>query len=151
MPMELPAALTDRVSFTLATALARARELDDAVLAGLELHGRQYGLLALLEHGPVARQYELGAVLGLDRTTTATLMRRLVDRGLIRRAPLPGNGRVLVLELTAAGDGLRAEAARLLAACDDELLAPLPPDDRDRLRTSLDRLVTGTRSPEGAR
>jgi DNA-binding MarR family transcriptional regulator len=136
---------------SLAAALDRARALDDAALAELGLPSRQYGLLALLEHGPVARQHELGAVLGLDRTTTAKLMRRLADRGLVRRAPLPGNSRALLVELTPAGDALRAEAARKLRACDDELLAPLDPAERDRLRTSLDRLVAGTRSPEGAR
>lgn len=149
MTMELPAALTDRCSFTPATAAARARELDDAVPGGLELHGRQYGLRALSEHGPVARRHELGAVLVLDRTTTAKLVRHLVGRGLVRRAPLTGNGRVP--ELTAAGDTPRAEAARRLAACDDELPAPLAPEGRDRLHASPDRLVTGTRSPEGAR
>jgi DNA-binding MarR family transcriptional regulator len=139
--VELPPALTDRVAHVLRRALARADERDAAALAEIDLPARQYGVLALLQAGPVARQHELGAALGLDRTTTATLLRRLEDRGLVHRAPLPGNNRTLVLTLTAEGERLRAAGARRLEAAQEEFLAPLPPTDRDRLRASLDRLL----------
>lgn len=139
--MDLPGTLTDRAAFYLRRAALRAERLDDSELAELVLPGRQYGLLALLENGPVPRQHELGAALGLDRTTTARLVRGLVDRGLVGRSPLPGNGRALVLELTPAGDALRAEAAGRLAASDEEFLSPLSPDERTRLHTVLDRLI----------
>ena len=139
--MELPPALTDRVAHVLRRALARADERDAAALAEIDLPARQYGVLALLQAGPVARQHELGAALGLDRTTTATLLRHLEARGLVHRAPLPGNNRTLVLTLTADGERLRAAGARRLEAAQEEFLAPLPPTDRDRLRASLDRLL----------
>ncbi len=139
--MELPPALTERVAHVLRRALARADAQDAAALAEIDLPVRQYGVLALLQDGPVARQHELGAALGLDRTTTATLLRRLEDRGLVHRAPLPGNNRTLVLTLTADGERLRAAGARRLEAAEAELLAPLAPADRGRLRTSLARLL----------
>ncbi len=139
--MELPPALTERVAHVLRRALARADAQDAAALAEIDLPVRQYGVLALLQDGPVARQHEFGAALGLDRTTTATLLRRLEDRGLVHRAPLPGNNRTLVLTLTADGERLRAAGARRLEAAEAELLAPLAPADRGRLRTSLARLL----------
>lgn len=141
--MDLPDTLTDRAAFRLRRAALRAERLDEFELAELTLPGRRYGLLALLENGPVPRQHELGAALGLDRTSTARMVRDLVDRGLVGRSPLPGNGRALVLELTAAGDALRAEAARRLALSDEEFLSPLGPDERTRLRTVLDRMIEG--------
>jgi DNA-binding MarR family transcriptional regulator len=100
-------------------------------------------VLALLENGPLARQHELGAVLGMDRTTTAKVVRGLVDRGLVVRRPAPDDARALVLALTPAGDRLRAEAAALLERCDDDFLAPLPAAERDRLNAVLRRLASG--------
>jgi len=141
--MELPDRLTGRVAFALQLALLRAQRMGQAALDGLGLQGREYGLLALLEDGPLVRQHELGAVLGMDRTTTAKLVRGLVDRGLVVRRPAPDDARALVLALTPAGDRLRAEAAAVLAECDDAFLAPLPPAERDRLRAALRHLASG--------
>ncbi len=73
--MELPDTLTARVGFVMQLALLRVQRTGEAALAELSLRGHEYGLLALLENGPVARQHELGAVLGMDRTTTAKVVR----------------------------------------------------------------------------
>ncbi|MBW0115964.1 MarR family winged helix-turn-helix transcriptional regulator [Pseudonocardia abyssalis] len=125
----------------LRSVLGRAEDLDERALAEVGLPVRHFALLELLAGGPVARQHELGAAIGLDRTTTASLVRRLDDRGLVRRTPMPGNNRVLVLELTPDGSALLADAARRLAECEQRLLAPLAPDERVLLRRALDRLL----------
>jgi len=131
----------DRITVSLRSVSCRAEHLDERALAEVGLPAREYALLALLEHGPVARQHELGAVIGMDRTTTATLVRHLADRGLVRRTPMPGNSRVLVLELTPEGEALRATGARRLLACEQEFLRPLTPEQRVRLRDALERLL----------
>lgn len=139
--MELPDALSARVAFALQLALLRAQRMGEAALSELGLRGREYGLLALLENGPVVRQHELGAVLGMDRTTTAKVVRELVARGLVERHP--ADGRTLTLALTPAGERLRAAAATVLERCDDEFLAPLPAAERTRLHAALRRLAGG--------
>lgn len=141
--MELPETLTDRVAFALQLALVRAQRMGQAELDVLGLRGREYGLLALLENGPAARQHELGAVLGMDRTTTAKLVRALVDRGLVVRRPAPDDARALVLALTADGDRLRRAAAARLERCDEAFLAPLPAPQRAALHAALRRLADG--------
>lgn len=141
--VDLPLSVTSRVSYALRRALARAEAMGDAALADLGLTARAYGALALLQDGPRARQHEIGAALGLDRTTTASLMRTLADRGLVHRTPMPGNSRTLLLRLTPAGERLRAAGERRLRESEDVLLAPLAPDDRERLHRSLSRLVEG--------
>lgn len=141
--VQQPAAVTSGVTHALRRALERAEALDAAALADVGLLVRHYRVLALLAGGPRARQHEVGAALGLDRTTTATLMRALADRGLVHREPVPGNNRTLVLRLTAAGERLRASGERRLREAEEALLAPLAPADRARLRTSLARLVDG--------
>jgi MarR family transcriptional regulator, lower aerobic nicotinate degradation pathway regulator len=139
--MELPDTLTARVGFVMQLALLRVQRAGEAALAELSLRDHEYGLLALLENGPVARQHELGAVLGMDRTTTAKVVRSLVGRGLVVRHPAPGDSRALVLTLTPEGDRLRAAAAAALERCDDEFLAPLPTGERERLHATLRRLA----------
>ena len=145
--MELPDALTDRVAFALQLALLRAQRMGQAVLDELGLEGREYGLLALLENGPAARQHELGAVLGMDRTTTAKIVRTLVDRGLVVRRPAPHDARALVVALTGEGDRLRDEAAARLRDCDDAFLAPLSTTERNALHVALRLLAAGGEEP----
>jgi DNA-binding MarR family transcriptional regulator len=139
--VQLPASVTSGATHALRRALRRAEELDGAALAEVGLLGRHYRVLALLADGPLARQHEVGAALGLDRTTTASLMRALADRGLVHRAPLPGNTRTLVLRLTPEGERLRAAGERRLRDAEAALLAPLAPAERAQLRSSLARLV----------
>ena len=142
-PPDLPAALTGRVAFLLQLALARAHALGEQALADLELSGREYGVLALLEAGlpgPSA-QHRLGAALGIDRTTTVALLSGLEARGLVLRSRDPTNRRAYRVALTDAGEQLRARAADVLADCDDRFLAALPPAERDHLRALLGALL----------
>lgn len=141
--MQQPSSVTSRVAHALRRALARAEALDAAALAELDLAVRQYGVLALLQDGPRTRQHEVGATLGLDRTTTAALMRALAERGLVHREPVPGNTRTFVLRLTAEGERLRGAGESRLRAAEEALLAPLAPAERGALLAALTR-VAGT-------
>lgn len=138
---DLPEALTSRVAFLLRLALARAETMGEEALTALGISGREYGILALLEDGPAATQQQLGAALGVDRTTTVALTAGLQDRGLISRAPDPGNRRAHQVALTEAGEALRARAAAVLTDCDERYLGPLPGDQRDHLRSLLRQLL----------
>ncbi|CAA9410558.1 MAG: hypothetical protein AVDCRST_MAG35-1392, partial [uncultured Quadrisphaera sp.] len=122
---DLPAALTDRTAFLLRLALARAEAAGEQALAGLGLTGREYGVLALLESGPRRAQHHLGAVLGIDRTTTVALLGGLQARGLVDRAPDPADRRAHRVALTGAGEELRQRAAAALVDCEGRFLRPL--------------------------
>lgn len=138
---DLPEALTDRMAFLLRLALVRAETLGEDALAGLGISGREYGILALLEHGPTSTQRQLGAALGVDRTTTVALLSGLQARGLIVRSRDPANRRAHLVALTDAGDEVRASAAAALTTCDERFLAPLLPDARRQLRVILLNLL----------
>lgn len=140
-PPDLPETLTDRVAFLLRLALVRAESLGEQALAGLGINGREYGILALLEHGPTSSQHQLGAALGVDRTTTVALLSGLQARGLIIRSRDPANLRAHLVALTDAGDELRDRAAVALTSCDEQFLAPLPPAARKQLRVILLNLL----------
>lgn len=138
---DLPEALTDRVAFLLRLALARAETMGEQALGDLGLSGREYGILALLESGPTVTQHQLGAALGIDRTTTVALLAGLQARGLVSRGPAPTNRRAHRVALTDAGEQLRARAARTLTECDDRFLSALPVEQRTQLRDTLQRLL----------
>lgn len=138
--MQVPATLTDRVAFQLMLASGRAQRMGQSALDDLDLDGREYGVLALLELGPVDSQRDVGTALGLDRTTTTKLVRGLAERGLVRRRRASGDGRALALELTAEGDRVRAAAAAVMVDCDETFLGPLSLADRRSLTRILRRL-----------
>jgi DNA-binding MarR family transcriptional regulator len=82
---------------------------------------------------------DLAGHLGLDRSTLSGLVDRAEKRGLLQRSTLPGDGRVVLVDLTPDG---RDFAVRLVAAIHAEL-APrterLAPAERDRLAALLER------------
>lgn len=139
---EVPETLTRTTAFLLQLALARAQAMGEIALTGLGLTGRQYGLLALLEDRPTVAQHRLGAALGVDRSTTATLAAALARRALVDRHRDPADRRAYVITLTAEGEALRARAAALLEDCDQRFLAPLAPAEKERLRAALRALGT---------
>ncbi len=140
-PPDLPSTLTDRTAFLLQLALAKAQEMGEEALRELGISGREYGILALLEHGSASAQHQLGAALGIDRTTTMALLSSLETRGYLRRTRDPTNRRAYRVSLTEAGEQLRARAADVLAECDRNFLASLPRAERARLRTTLLQLL----------
>jgi len=137
----LPDALTDRVAVLLQVVLVRAQAMGERALTELGISGREYGVLAQLEHGPATAQHQLGGPLGIDRTSTMTLLAGLEAHGLLSRSRDPTNRRAYLVTLTDAGEQLRARASHVLADCDDRFLAPLPPHERTRLRRTLIRLL----------
>jgi DNA-binding MarR family transcriptional regulator len=137
----LPPVLADRAAFLLRLALGRAEQMGERALATAGLTGREYGALALLAGGDMSVQRALGAVLGLDRTTTAALLRHLEDAGLVSRRRDPANRRAYKLTLTAEGEKRRAAAADVLHACDDRFLEVLSGTERAELIRLLSKLA----------
>jgi DNA-binding MarR family transcriptional regulator len=65
----------------------------------------------------------------------------LADRELVERAPDPSDRRRNIVSLTAAGKRQLRRLEKQLAECQDELLAPLSPEERQRLTELLSRLL----------
>lgn len=101
----------------------------------------QYGILSTLSVMPSLDQTTLGAELGLDRTTTADVVRRLEERGLVKRAPDPQDRRTRRVKLTREGkqvvDALHPNMERAQA----RMLEPLNPAERAMFLHLLSVLV----------
>src|SRR3712207_3246936 len=101
----------------LGRAHARLRDEVDGVLAGHGLHARQFGALVVLaSDGPMSPR-RLGAVQGVDRTTTMAVLDALEARGLVERRRDPADRRAHEVHLTATGRRvLRRVAGEVLEA-----------------------------------
>jgi DNA-binding MarR family transcriptional regulator len=101
------------------------------------LTGPQYATLHVLLEWPASNQWQVSQRAGLDKSTAADIVTRLVHRGWIVREPDPTDRRGKLLSLTEAGAALAAELAGRVDAVQERLLEPLTEADRTSLQDQL--------------
>jgi DNA-binding MarR family transcriptional regulator len=112
-----------------------SRDLGDS-----DLTSRQVVVLAAIGDAEGASQTDIVEATGVDRSTLADIVRRLVKRGLIARRRSKDDARAYMLKLTEAGRTAVAKAAPQLEAVEQEMLAALQPKQRDELIKMLRQL-----------
>jgi DNA-binding MarR family transcriptional regulator len=129
-----------------------AHELAAVELAAAGVVPSEYGFLSFVGTLQPVTRTKLTEAIGLRRTTVRDIVKRLIERGHLREAPNPGDGRSTLLELTPAGQrifdaGLPA-IERVLDTIDEALGGTLDEHEEAvwRVRTALER-VTGERDP----
>jgi DNA-binding MarR family transcriptional regulator len=110
-------------------------------LSSVGARGYHYRLLATLEEFGPASQAMLGRRSGIHLSDMVATINELADRQLVERAPDPSDGRRNIISLTAVGKRQLRRLEKQLAECQDELLAPLSPEERQRLTKLLSRLL----------
>ncbi|MFY0571112.1 MarR family winged helix-turn-helix transcriptional regulator [Archangium lansingense] len=137
-----------QLCFAVYTASNLITRLYRPLLDPLGITYSQYlAMMALWEHSP-RTVGELGEALGLDSGTLTPLLKRLEANGLVARKRAPEDERRVLVELTSAGQKLRARAASI----PKELMCKLPIqfEEATELRDALRRLTRGLQSgPEG--
>jgi MarR family transcriptional regulator, lower aerobic nicotinate degradation pathway regulator len=103
--------------------------------------GYHYRLLATLEEFGPASQAALGRRSGIHVSDMVATINELADRNLVERAPDPSDRRRNIVSLTAAGKRQLRRLEKQLTETQDELLAPLSPEDRQQLTELLSRLL----------
>lgn len=101
----------------------------------------QYGLMSAVAALPDLDQTALGQEVGLDRTTTADVVKRLEDRGLLERRPNPADRRTRHVRLTPLGEQTVTELHGDMTRAQERLLEPLRPAERSMLMDLMRRLV----------
>ena len=101
----------------------------------------QYGVLVILERRPGIDQNTLARLLGLDRSTTGLVVRKLAERGLIARAMGAGDLRRRELRLTRTGAALLDRMVASARRAQQRLLSPLPARERQRFLDLLTRVT----------
>lgn len=127
--------------------LRRAHQISAAVFedacAPLALTQAQYGAMTVLAAAPGLDQTRLARALAYDKVTVMRVLRGLQARGLVERAPVPGNARQLAVQLSVAGHDLLAQAQAAAQAAYQRLLQPLVPEQQRQLVQLLTLLTDG--------
>ncbi|MFD5086905.1 MarR family winged helix-turn-helix transcriptional regulator [Kitasatospora sp. NPDC058406] len=133
----LPSWLAGRVA-------ARGRGLVADAIAGEGLRLMQHAALAATaEYGPVA-QADLGRLLAVDPKDMVGILNHLQRAGYVLRSPDPADKRKNAVTVTPEGAAVLARCAALAEAANEELLAPLNPDEQRQLMALLARVHEGT-------
>jgi DNA-binding MarR family transcriptional regulator len=100
----------------------------------------QFAMLVMIEANPEITQQRLCDALGIDKSTLAVALHKLVARGLIRRVRSKVDRRHNVLQLTAKGATGLVAMTRYVRAHEKKIAARLSVSERSRLMELLDKL-----------
>jgi DNA-binding MarR family transcriptional regulator len=103
----------------------------------------QYGCLRALQAYPGVDQIALGRLVGLDRSTSAMVIKTLSDRGLIRRVVDRRDRRRMRLELTAQGGRVLDDMAAAAGRAQERVLAAVPRGSRTAFLDMLESFLAG--------
>jgi DNA-binding MarR family transcriptional regulator len=96
----------------------------------LRVTNRQYGILFVLEHRPGIDQISVANLLGLDRSTTGMVVKKLEQDGLVVCSIEVRDRRRHSLQLTRSGKKLLSQLAGPAQRAQARVLAAFTPDER---------------------
>ncbi|WP_374453660.1 MarR family winged helix-turn-helix transcriptional regulator [Phenylobacterium sp.] len=102
---------------------------------------RQYAVLAAVEAYEGLTQTDLVRTTGIDRSTLADMVARMIVKGLLERQRSTADARANAVSLTQAGRLALAEAKPKMAAADARLLRLLSSAKREALTAGLRELI----------
>ena len=102
---------------------------------------RQYTVLAAAGAGDGVSQSDLVRATGIDRSTLADLVARMIAKGLLERERSATDARANTVRLSAAGKAALAEGGKPAAHSDERLLDLLPPKKRESFLKTLATLA----------
>ncbi|MPS28156.1 MarR family winged helix-turn-helix transcriptional regulator [Pigmentiphaga sp.] len=101
----------------------------------------QYGILTALSLQPGSDQKTIGHELGLDRTTTADVVKRLERKGYLTRRVDPEDRRSRQSFITEEGLRVMGQLQAGMTRAQQRLISPLSKKDQDTFMRLLSKLV----------
>ncbi|WP_171060769.1 MarR family winged helix-turn-helix transcriptional regulator [Poseidonocella sp. HB161398] len=108
---------------------------------GLDLTAVQYAVLSVLYSGEAFDQLSLSKAVGIDRTSGADVIKRLVRRGLATREPSIEDRRARVVRITEAGRTFVRDVRPQMEAAQDKLVSPLSEEEHDIFMQLLRKMI----------
>jgi DNA-binding MarR family transcriptional regulator len=106
-----------------------------------DLTPRQYAILSSVSQQPDISQTGLVEQTGVDRSTLADIVRRLVKKGLLQRKRTRRDARMYAVRLTHKGQSALSQLKPAAARVDQRLLAALKADQRSGFIDALGEIV----------
>jgi DNA-binding MarR family transcriptional regulator len=109
--------------------------------AKADMTPRQYAVLACVAQNPDISQTGLVEQTGVDRSTLADVVRRLVKKGLLQRKRTRQDARMYAVRLTTRGSSLLNGVKPLASKVDHRILSVLRSDQRVGFIDALGEIV----------
>lgn len=106
-----------------------------------ELTPRQFAILVTVAQNPDVSQTGLVEQTGVDRSTLADIVRRLVEKGLVQRKRTRSDARMYAVRLTAKGKAALSSIRPAAARVDARILSVLPTGQRADFIEALGEIV----------
>jgi DNA-binding MarR family transcriptional regulator len=106
-----------------------------------DLTPRQYAVLVAVSQNEGLSQTQLVDKTGVDRSTLADIVRRMLKKGLLQRRRTKDDARAYAVKLTEEGWRILKAADPLAKRVDDKILAALPSQQRERFLQDLVLIV----------
>ena len=106
-----------------------------------DLTPRQYAVLVAVSQNEGVSQTHLVEKTGVDRSTLADIVRRMLKKGLLQRRRTKDDARAYDVKLTDEGWRVLKAADPLAKRVDDRILAALPGQQRERFLQDLSAIV----------
>jgi DNA-binding MarR family transcriptional regulator len=110
-------------------------------LGAEDLTPRQYAVLVAVSQNEGLSQTQLVEKTGVDRSTLADIVRRMLKKGLLQRRRTKGDARAYAVKLTDEGRRVLKLADPLAKRVDEKILAVLPSQQRERFLQDLNAIV----------
>ncbi len=124
--------------------LRRAQQMHAGLWSELgppELTSPQFAVLLELVRRPGASQIELGARTGIDRSTLAEMIGRMVQRGLVDRVEDTTDKRRKLLSISTQGTRRLEEGLPLVLRLNQQLVSTLTESEQAQLKTLLEKVL----------
>ena len=118
-----------------------AAEMFQIELGGDDLTPRQYAVLLTVAQNEGLNQTQLVELTGIDRSTLADIVRRMLKKGLLQRRRTRDDARAYSVRLTDQGTRILKAHDPLARLVDERILASLPNSQRDRFLQDLNAIV----------
>jgi DNA-binding MarR family transcriptional regulator len=118
-----------------------AGDIFQAEMASGDLTPRQFAVLLTVAHNEGLSQTDLVEKTGIDRSTLADIVRRMLKKGLLQRRRTKEDARAYAVKLTDEGWRILKSAEPMAKRVDDRILSALPNAQRDRFMTDLNTIV----------
>ena len=141
--------LSQSVTHLLHRVLQLALDFHAEASGPVGLTQRQYTVLAAAGAGDGVSQSDLVRATGIDRSTLADLVARMISKGLLERERSATDARANTVRLSANGRAALAEGGRPAARSDSRLLNLLPQKKRDAFVKTLATLAAAADASSG--
>ncbi len=118
-----------------------AGDIFQGEMAEGDLTPRQYAVLLAVSQNEGVSQTQLVDKTGVDRSTLADIVRRMLKKGLLQRRRTKEDARAYSVKLTDEGWRVLKSADPKARRVDDRILAALPTQQRERFLEDLNSIV----------